>query len=183
MDCSNYSMVHSFQRINATYSLVWDIVMDWGMMSNPTAMVQQAVGPCGTGIFQSSSDGVHKGRNCLEIALRPRLRFGAALTLVVVILDTFLRFSWTLRFYEHSLFSSKDAYILCTEFLEVFRRSVWNLLRVEWELIKQSQDAKSKKTSSSEVQKTDVQAIFDDSMESIKPMPLPSSTLTSRERR
>lgn len=169
--------------INAAYSLIWDVVMDWGMMSNPSAVVHHAVGPCATGIFQSSSpDGVHKNRNCLDITLRPRLRFGAALTLVVVILDTFLRFSWTLRFYENILFSSKDAYILCTEFLEVFRRSVWNLLRVEWELIKQSQDANSKKTRSSEMKTSDINAIYsDESVESIKPMQV--STLTSRERR
>lgn len=136
--------------VNATYCLAWDIVMDWGMMQNPNAIMEHAVGQCmSKGISplppspipldQSSPDSnKRQARNCLDKALRPRLRFGTTVTLLIVFLDTFLRFSWTLRFYEHAIFPSNDAYILCTEFLEVFRRAVWNLLRVEWEHIKQT---------------------------------------------
>jgi hypothetical protein len=54
---------------------------------------------------------------------------------LIMVADTFLRFSWTLRFV--SKFPSNDAFVLCTQFLEVFRRAIWNLLRVEWENIKQ----------------------------------------------
>lgn len=136
-------------RINATYSLTWDIVMDWGMMQNPNAIVEHAVGQCMPSFAPPPSpisEDIHmadggKGRqtkNCLDRALRPRLRFGTSVTVLIVVLDTLLRFSWTLRFYEQLFFPSNDAYILCTEFLEVFRRAVWNLLRVEWEHIKQS---------------------------------------------
>merc|ERR1719162_390126 len=81
--------------------------------------------------------------SCGDIALRPRLRFGTSLSILVLVLDTFLRFSWTLRFCESYIFSSNGAYILCTEFLEVFRRAVWNLLRVEWEQIKQNKAMKA----------------------------------------
>lgn len=123
--------------INASYSLVWDITMDWGMMQKPSAVVHLTMGQC-AGIPPSKDTS-----NCGDIALRPRLRFGTSLSLLVLILDTFLRFSWTLRFYESYVFSSNGAYILCTEFLEVFRRAVWNLLRVEWELIKQNRAKKA----------------------------------------
>ena len=56
---------------------------------------------------------------------------------LIMISDSILRFSWVLRFY-HKLFPSGDSFVLCTQFLEVFRRALWNLLRVEWENLKQS---------------------------------------------
>ncbi|GFH46290.1 hypothetical protein CTEN210_02764 [Chaetoceros tenuissimus] len=124
--------------INATYCLIWDIVMDWGMLDNPSAVVSQSVGTC----IPKFSGPEYKKVSCLDAALRPRLRFGTPLTVVVVLIDICLRYAWTLRFVEHAIFPSNDAYILCTEFLEVFRRAVWNLLRVEWEHIKQSRAAK-----------------------------------------
>ena len=138
------------KRINATYCLTWDVVMDWGMMQNPNAMMEQAVGQCmplmsslpSSLVPDSVTDPKRSQANCLDTALRPRLRFGTSLTLMIVLLDTFLRFSWTLRFKESAIFPSNGAYILCTEFLEVFRRAVWNLLRVEWEHIKQTRNAK-----------------------------------------
>lgn len=154
--------------------------MDWGMMSDPSAVVQQAV-PCSSGIFSSfSSDGVHKSHNCLDITLRPRLRFGTFLTLMIVALDTVLRFSWTLRFYESAIFPSKDAYILCTQFLEIFRRSVWNLLRVEWELMKQIQD--SKKISPEDFKSDTQNNLIADSADSMPSMPIRSAVI-NRERR
>ena len=116
--------------------------MDWGMMQNPSVIVERSMGGCAPSMLTSSVPADARKAHCLDVTLRPRLRFGTALTLAVVTLDICLRYSWTLRFYEHILFPSTDAYILCTEFLEVFRRAVWNLLRVEWEHIKQSRNAK-----------------------------------------
>ena len=111
--------------------------MDWGMMQKPSAVVNLTMGQC-TGMPPTKN-----AKNCGDIALRPRLRFGTSLSLLILVLDIFLRFSWTLRFYESHIFSSNGAYILCTEFLEVFRRAVWNLLRVEWEQIKQNKAKKA----------------------------------------
>ncbi|KAG7358381.1 EXS family protein [Nitzschia inconspicua] len=157
--------------INASYSLYWDIVMDWGMMQDPFKLAQTVVG-CTTpfmpvsavdndGIMSNgsmpmqgptSSNGGNKGhddhlplsphmrnRPCYHFCLRPRLRFGLTLSALIVIADSFLRFSWLLRFVAK--FPSHDAFVLCTQFLEVFRRAIWNLLRVEWENIKQKDAA------------------------------------------
>ncbi|KAL7435648.1 hypothetical protein ACHAXM_004862 [Skeletonema potamos] len=104
--------------INSTYSLVWDITMDWGMMLN-------------VGDTKSHSSCAHK-------VLRPMLRFGAPTSIGILIVDVVLRYSFLLRFWETDLFPNADIYILCTQFLEAIRRSLWNLLRVEWELIKQN---------------------------------------------
>ena len=78
---------------------------------------------------------------CHRIVLRPRLRFGVTMSVMIVLSDAVLRFSWLLRFVSQYLFVSHDAFVLCTQFLEVFRRAIWNLLRVEWEHIKQKSKA------------------------------------------
>lgn len=117
--------------INALYALYWDIVMDWGMMKNPAAASAVV---CAGGILPS--------RTCAHALLRSRLRFGVGMSALIVVADAVLRFSWTLRFYSR-IFPSDDSFVLCTQFLEIFRRAIWNLLRVEWENIKQLQETKA----------------------------------------
>jgi EXS family len=130
--------------INASYSLYWDIVMDWGMMQSPEK-IAQVVGSFGA--FPAES--VEKPADCTHVLLRPRLRFGLWISLVILVTDVVLRFSWTLRFY-HALFPSGDSFVLFTQFLEVFRRSLWNLLRVEWENLKQQTERADKEDVSDE---------------------------------
>ncbi|GKY93660.1 hypothetical protein MPSEU_000333400 [Mayamaea pseudoterrestris] len=109
--------------INTLYALYWDIVHDWGMMQKS---------PISTLCAPSKAP----QRKCWHIWLRPRLRYGVAMSAIILIADSVLRFSWMLRFY-HRIFPSADSFVLCTQFLEVFRRAIWNLLRIEWENFKQ----------------------------------------------
>ena len=127
--------------INSTYSLAWDIVMDWGMMQNPAQFmpVPETCVPNSSAANLSSTSKALPAPTCAHAVLRPRLRFGAVTSIAILVVDTILRYSWLLRFYEHNLFPSNDEYILCTQFLEAVRRALWNLLRVEWENIKQAQ--------------------------------------------
>lgn len=118
--------------INSTYSLAWDIIMDWGMMQNPQAFVPEG---CAGGPVPTAGS---KPQSCTHSVLRPRLRFGASTSVGILLIDTVLRYSWLLRFWEKDMFPDADTYILCTQFLEALRRALWNLLRVEWENIKQT---------------------------------------------
>ena len=123
--------------------------MDWGMMQDPYKVAQTAcrVGmPADTtkghtynpvGLSNNNNDTSTFNNKFHHICLRPRLRYGFTLSTLIVIADSFLRFSWTLKFIAPNLFPSNDAFVLCTQFLEVFRRAIWNLLRVEWENMKQ----------------------------------------------
>jgi hypothetical protein len=105
--------------INSTYSLAWDIIMDWGMMQNPLVMVPES---CAGGVGAISGGGGSKApESCAHLVLRPRLRFGAVTSVVILFIDTVLRYCWVLRFYEKDLFPNKDVYILCTQFLEAIR--------------------------------------------------------------
>ena len=99
------------KRVNASYALYWDIVMDWGMMQNPSVVMQAA---CIGGLVEGQpSPSCHQG------CLRPRLRFGLLMSSIILISDTLLRFSWLLRFV--TWFPNNDSFVLCTQFLEVFR--------------------------------------------------------------
>ena len=69
--------------------------MDWGMMQDPNAVMEQAAGQCMLTnrpyLIAPSSDAVESKRqtkNCLETALRLHLEFGTSLTLLIVSLDT-----------------------------------------------------------------------------------------------
>ena len=114
IDSSIYSKI-SAHSINASYSLYWDIVMDWGMMQNPAKVAATA---CTGGMAGVSPE--EKPADCTHVVLRPRLRFGLWISVVILMTDIVLRFSWTLRFY-HTVFPSADSFVLCTQFLEVFR--------------------------------------------------------------
>jgi len=105
--------------------------MDWGMVTDPTALLDPM-------------KHMQEPQMCQQKCLRPRLRFGFQISTGILITNFVLRFAWLLRFWEKGIFSSVDEFVLCTEFLEVFRRALWNLLRVEWENIKTStQDVKA----------------------------------------
>jgi hypothetical protein len=110
--------------VNAFYALTWDIVMDWGMLSDPTAVLAASVVgemcvPTGVALTND--------KTCAHAMLRPRLRFGVLASTGILVADAVLRFSWLLRFYETSLFPSKDVFVLVTQFLEVFRYVTVNL--------------------------------------------------------
>mmetsp|Transcript_20252 Transcript_20252/g.28491 ORF Transcript_20252/g.28491 Transcript_20252/m.28491 type:complete len:617 (-) Transcript_20252:78-1928(-) len=156
--------------VNATYSLLWDIIMDWGMMQRPNAIVETMVGQCAGGMISiplSQNDVPMTPRtipnSCIDVALRPTLRFGAPLSILILLFDIFLRYSWMLRFVEHIIFpDNNDGYILCTQYLEVFRRAMWNLLRVEWENIKQAKDKKNVESNHPHSQKmSDLEQLLD----------------------
>ncbi|KAL7532060.1 hypothetical protein ACHAXR_007255, partial [Thalassiosira sp. AJA248-18] len=146
--------------INSTYSLAWDIIMDWGMMQNPQAMVPES---CSGGGPISGS----KPQSCAHSVLRSRLRFGASSSVGILLIDMILRYSWLLRFWEKDLFPSSDIYILCTQFLEALRRALWNLLRVEWENIKQTRGKEPEK----DIEMTEKDPFF----------PVAAMTMTARE--
>jgi len=116
--------------VNSFYSLLWDIVMDWGMCSDPAAIMEHTC----VGAPEQL-----KAPSCGHAILRPRLRFGLLASTGILVGDAFLRFAWTLRFHQ-TMFPTKDHFVLFTQFLEVFRRAIWNLLRVEWENLKHQKE-------------------------------------------
>jgi hypothetical protein len=96
--------------------------MDWGMMQNPAAVMEQTcVAGAATSLSSSSERSSGSPPSCGAALLRPKLRFGVLMSVVIVLADALLRFSWVLRFYDDSLFPTGDHFVLATQFLEVFR--------------------------------------------------------------
>ena len=109
--------------INSTYSFVWDVVMDWGFISF------SRTGKC---------------------SQRQRYFYPFATYVLVGISNLILRFAWAAN--KLSLFAELDAanLVLCLELIEVFRRSVWNMYRIEWEII--SVEAKGRNVSKEDLE-------------------------------
>ena len=58
--------------INSTYSLAWDIIMDWGMMQNPLVLVPESCAGAG-GSGASAASKISESTSCAHSVLRPRL--------------------------------------------------------------------------------------------------------------
>lgn len=61
---------------------------------------------------------------------------------LVMLLNLALRLSWSLRLSAHLyVHATAPALTLLLELLEIFRRFLWNFLRIEWECIKEGHAA------------------------------------------
>jgi hypothetical protein len=118
---------------NSLYSFGWDVVMDWGL------------GHCGSSSGRRRYHPLHHHHHHHAVAaptrypgLRPTLLFGAAWPYYAAItLDLGLRLLWALKYLEVDHRLSYDRFMLLIEALEVFRRGVWSVFRIEWECLSQ----------------------------------------------
>eukprot|EP01134_Creolimax_fragrantissima_P003737 CFRG3737T1 len=93
--------------INTIYTYYWDLVWDWGLFD------------------QSSS----------YFPLRPSMLYPKITYYVWIIVDLVLRCVWSVQL-SNLVHLSTAQRTLLFEFLEIFRRSLWNIIRVEYECIK-----------------------------------------------
>ena len=94
--------------INSTYSFLWDIIMDWGL-------------------FSISRE--------FKVTRRPRLLLPVTFHIIAAIVNLVLRFSWAANRFEIFATLHPSHLILFIEVAEVFRRAMWNIFRIEWEII------------------------------------------------
>ncbi|EQC41991.1 hypothetical protein SDRG_00838 [Saprolegnia diclina VS20] len=109
------------------YQFVWDIYMDWGLGDLKSGFLRQTL-------------------------LYPKWTY-----YVAIVLDFFLRFFWTLTLVPSSGYGPIPGHIQLyldpvLASAEVFRRSMWGLLRVEYEhIVVQSMDQESPSSTDSEI--------------------------------
>jgi len=102
--------------INSTYSYAWDIIMDWGLFtfySSPTSTTPS-----------------------MKIRIfPPTSTFSFPIHLIISCLNLLLRFSWAAS--RLPLFAAlpPSQLVLLLEVAEIFRRSVWFIFRIEWEMV------------------------------------------------
>lgn len=107
--------------INSIYSFLWDIIMDWGLLSLYSPSPPNIVPP---------SPG----------SFRPRTIFSFPLHLFVSCLNLVLRFSWAANRVQGLSSLPPSQLVLIIELAEVFRRGVWNIFRIEWEINQQERN-------------------------------------------
>lgn len=72
-----------------------------------------------------------------RVARRHRALYPVIFYVLAVILNFVLRFSWTINRLPGMSHIHSSIIVLIIEIGEVFRRSLWNLFRIEWEIINQ----------------------------------------------
>lgn len=100
--------------INSLYSYLWDIVMDWGVLS-----------------FSRTG----------HTYVRQRASFPFIFYIFAIITNFILRFSWAANRIAYVSRMHASHVLLMVELVEVFRRTVWYPLRIEWEVIVQQERA------------------------------------------
>jgi len=96
--------------INTIYSFLWDVIMDWGLL-------------------QFTRDG--------RVLARSRLLLPTLTYLLVTVLNLGLRFSWLINRVPGMDQLHSSVIVLIIELGEVFRRAMWAVYRIEWEVIVQ----------------------------------------------
>ncbi|KAJ1410900.1 EXS family-domain-containing protein [Ochromonadaceae sp. CCMP2298] len=103
-------LITFFATLNSLYSFLWDVIMDWGMLS-------------------ISRQG--------KFSLRPRIMLPAVTYFLATLLNLALRFAWLINRLPGMDRLHSSVIVLAIELGEVFRRSMWMLYRIEWEVIVQ----------------------------------------------
>lgn len=112
----------SMSVINSVYSYVWDIMMDWGLIQ-----------------FSMKKNGA------VCVCFRPRsLFFFPSIAYVfAIVVNLVLRFSWMANQLEVFRGLHATQLVLLVELIEVIRRAIWNVFRVEWEIINKTMRERS----------------------------------------
>lgn len=72
-----------------------------------------------------------------KISRRSRILLPLPFYIMAVVLNLLLRFSWTINRLPGMSHVHSSVIVLIIEIGEVFRRAMWNMIRIEWEVIVQ----------------------------------------------
>jgi len=107
-------LIAAFATLNSLYSFLWDIIMDWGF-------------------FTVTREG--------KILARPRIMLPLLTYLLATVINLALRFAWLINRVPGMDKVHSSVIVLAIELGEVFRRSMWMVYRIEWEVIVQQDKA------------------------------------------
>lgn len=105
------SVLAGVATINSVYSYLWDVIMDWGLLT-------------------FTREGKVHGRT--------RVMYPVYVYVLACVMNLVIRFSWAANRIPSLAALHASHLVLMVETAEVFRRAVWNLFRVEWETIMQA---------------------------------------------
>ncbi len=94
--------------INSSISYLWDIVMDWGLISISK-----------------------KGK----LSFRSKIYYPVIFYIFAAAVNLILRFSWAINRVPQLQNVHPAHLVLIVEVAEIIRRSIWSIFRIEWEVI------------------------------------------------
>lgn len=142
--------------VNTLFSFWWDVTNDWGLdlLQYPSiqtiwAQPQAHLPPlhrrttsdteASSALEMTEPRPTHARRNSMLRAPEKHLPLPGSVYWVFLVVNLFLRFTWSLKLSSHWQYLVEwQRGLLLLEALEIVRRTVWVLLRVEWELVKHS---------------------------------------------
>eukprot|EP01038_Epipyxis_sp_PR26KG_P014211 gene14211-19068_t len=108
------TIIAAAATINSLYSFLWDAIMDWGLLT-------------------FTRDG--------RVFRRQRVLLPIPLYVIALIINLILRFSWSINRIPGMNNLHSSVTVLIIEIGEIFRRSMWNIFRIEWEILVQQDRA------------------------------------------
>lgn len=144
--------------VNSLFSFWWDLTNDWGLdllqLSTFTSLLHQRGAQLPALHRRRRSHGdtndeslaelletrpSHVRRGSMLRAPEKALPFPPSMYWAFIVVNLFLRFTWSLKLSSHWQYLVEwQRGLLLFEALEIVRRSVWVVLRVEWELVRLS---------------------------------------------
>lgn len=128
-----------FVFINSMYSFWWDISMDWNLINITLDTTQTSGGANEDGYIHKliSLPPASKRQLTPTLHFRRQLYFSQpVLYFAAAMLDFLLRITWSLKLSSHIYIRQLDKSALFMEVLEVIRRWVWVIFRMESEWVK-----------------------------------------------
>jgi len=142
-----------FVFINSTYSFIWDVFMDWNLVSL-TFTTNESITPSNVTSAHTSqgSSIIKRIKGFIStvffptvhqpplLRFRRHLHFSHRILYVgAMLIDFVLRTTWSLKLSSHLSIKKLEGSILVMEFFEIFRRWIWVFFRLESEWVKRSQ--------------------------------------------
>mmetsp|Transcript_9873 Transcript_9873/g.15806 ORF Transcript_9873/g.15806 Transcript_9873/m.15806 type:complete len:474 (+) Transcript_9873:81-1502(+) len=117
--------------VQSSFTFVWDILMDWGLPERPASV---------------------SIRSCFGFGLRERTLVSRQRHIYVSLCvgNFLLRFAWTLSTFGG--IASHGVGMFFFEFIEIIRRTVWAVFRIEWELVRNADKRSSRSSAPDDVE-------------------------------
>lgn len=129
-----------FVSVFATvYAATWDVAMDWGLTLRDVSPWKRAESYMYEGHESAQTSVVVADDATRRQSAKFERHFGAHTYLLAALLDIVARFSWVQTLMPTSVLTNdilgKEALSIGTAALEIARRSMWAVLRIEWEQV------------------------------------------------
>lgn len=130
-----YWLYFACHLVQTTYCFLWDIIMDWGLLSFLRKQDKKKAGKNEVEAVDQDPQGKNRANKIHNRWLREKINYAPCFYYWAIVSDFVLRYIYILFLYKlgqpDSFFNQIDTMFAISTFAEGFRRAQWALLRVE----------------------------------------------------